>query len=546
MLNALIMSTDMETVKHCNNYIKTNFKDIKVIGIATDNTIDVFETLKEYLPDLILAEFRFFGVNSYQIIRGIHERYPKIRFILFGNYGDKEYMEKCEEFGLISIMYKPLKPAELARALKASVLDFNEQGKKKRQEDDILSGYKSIKYSFRDVFLRTLFAGNIQNESEITYGFNYFNMNLGTSYTVFVLRIDHFKKIVLTLTEQEKHLLIYKIMLIVKDKLKAMNNEVFLLGFNSLAIILGSPKDEPEYEIDRLISLGTVIKEDIFDKLDTRVTVGIGRTYKNATEIAVSYKEAECALRYRFYLGYNVVIPIQFVEPSNTITFRYSKEEEEKLIYAAAIGEYEYCSSIINRVFSSLRDCGTLPEKLVSKIATSILLSINRYLSEQNILTNDQISNFFSIKGVTELTDVDSGHAYLDNAIKNICDSIVKLRETKNYKILTLAKESIDKKYYETVSISKLALELGVTPEHLNNIFYSAEKKSVFEYVVQVRMEIAKKLMRETMLDDDMIAVKIGYDDGKHFRSVFRQYEGINANDYRSRHNPQLTRMKTI
>jgi transcriptional regulator GlxA family with amidase domain len=53
------------------------------------------------------------------------------------------------------------------------------------------------------------------------------------------------------------------------------------------------------------------------------------------------------------------------------------------------------------------------------------------------------------------------------------------------------------------------------------------------DYIMRLRLDKAKKLMRETNLSDDMIAVKLGFDDGRQLRSVFRQYEGINVSDYR-------------
>jgi transcriptional regulator GlxA family with amidase domain len=58
----------------------------------------------------------------------------------------------------------------------------------------------------------------------------------------------------------------------------------------------------------------------------------------------------------------------------------------------------------------------------------------------------------------------------------------------------------------------------------------------MFDYVVSVRLTEARRLLRETDFDDDMVAIKSGYDDGRHFRSVFKQYEGISTSEYRSKY----------
>jgi len=98
------------------------------------------------------------------------------------------------------------------------------------------------------------------------------------------------------------------------------------------------------------------------------------------------------------------------------------------------------------------------------------------------------------------------------------------------------AREICEKRYYESATLPKIALELGTTPEYINRLFLDRENKSVPDYITGIRLDEAKMLIRNSELNDDMIAVKVGYDEGRQLRSVFRQYEGTNLSDYRMQH----------
>jgi two-component system response regulator YesN len=78
-----------------------------------------------------------------------------------------------------------------------------------------------------------------------------------------------------------------------------------------------------------------------------------------------------------------------------------------------------------------------------------------------------------------------------------------------------------------------LAASLHTTPEYLSNVFEKSAGKNILQYIVGVRMAEAKKLYTEKITDDDMVAVKVGYENADYFRSIFRQHEGMSTSEYK-------------
>ena len=53
------------------------------------------------------------------------------------------------------------------------------------------------------------------------------------------------------------------------------------------------------------------------------------------------------------------------------------------------------------------------------------------------------------------------------------------------------------------------------------------------EYLTRVRLEEAKRLLRNPQYLIDEIAENTGYDDASYFTKVFKRYEGVTPTQYR-------------
>jgi two-component system response regulator YesN len=128
----------------------------------------------------------------------------------------------------------------------------------------------------------------------------------------------------------------------------------------------------------------------------------------------------------------------------------------------------------------------------------------------------------------------------LEKSLKRFCNFISQYNEQRSSQLHEAAKEYVKEHYYEHFSIPKIAIQLHTTPENLNKVFMEKERVMLFDYVMWVRVTEAQALLRETDLEEDMIAVRVGFDDVKYFRSVFRKYHGESPGEYRVK-NPGLT-----
>jgi len=529
MIKLLLADTDADSLRNFRTYIRTAVPDVRIVG-GVSGLARLAPAVREYKPDVVLADIRFFGVFAVQTIRELNDSHPDMRFLIYGTYNDAEYIEKVMEFGVIDYMFRPVKPAELERCLKRAVKVFDELARLNTAKARLIADYKNEMPLFRERFLTNLLDGIPESEFEIESSLRYFGLKLSPPYTVFTVRIDHFKTVILTVDEQEKHLLIYQIQMILNEKLARRGAGVSVMNrFNAVSVILSG-----ETELYPLIDFCEEIKTEVLYQTKFSVTVGIGRTYDTARQIAVSAREADAALRYRHYMGYHTIIPIHFVDPENSVTYHYPKEKEELLVYAAVTGEYPYCETLLKKLIDALKASPALPERHVPKIMMQILIAISRYAGEQRIPNENMFTKFFNSREIFELQTLDDAYRYLSGALKNFCEHMVSVRDVRKRATVETVKTYVAAHVRENISLANMAMLASTTPDFLSAIFKQSEGCSLYEYTAKVKLERARVLMRETVMDDEAIANDVGYDDVRLFRTLFKQHSGQQTHEYRA------------
>ena len=528
MYRVLLADTDQEAVQNFRRYMAASYPDFQIVKSISSLKGDTAGEIIKANPQLIIVDIRFFGVNGPRIFAEISKQLPDVRFILYGGYNDLDYLERAVEERKVEYIIKPVKPPDLGRALENAGAYFKLLELRDRQLFELGETFKQKTEEFRSIFMHSLIAGVITDEVEIRENFRYFNLNLSFDFSAIHIKIDHFKTVNLTMSIEEKHYLIYRIFNIVDLSLSEYKHFCFINGFNSVTAVISGLDD-----MYKILGLLENIKGEIRAKLKTAVTIGVGRCYRSCSDIATSYNEALSATSQRFYIGYNTVIPIEFVDGDNFITYRYPTDKERKLIFAAASGEFEYCENLLNEIFSALRKAEPLPDKVMAQTVICILIAMERYLIEQNKYENVKVGSFFTASEVLSIKTIDDGYAYMFANLQKFCAYVMEVRHEYDSSKLQMAKEFVNKRYYETISLQKAAMEVKTTPEYLNKLFVTNEKAGYFEYVTKTRLDIAKKFLTETEMDEKAIAVNIGYSDARYFKAVFRQYENMNPLEYR-------------
>ena len=106
----------------------------------------------------------------------------------------------------------------------------------------------------------------------------------------------------------------------------------------------------------------------------------------------------------------------------------------------------------------------------------------------------------------------------------------------KNYKKLRAVLSYVEKNYTEKIQISELSEIIHVCDDRLIRLFKEVTGETPIEYIMNLRIEAAIKLLSTTDLSVADVAEKVGFGSDTYMTRVFRQKLNTTPGKYRQKH----------
>jgi AraC family L-rhamnose operon regulatory protein RhaS len=90
--------------------------------------------------------------------------------------------------------------------------------------------------------------------------------------------------------------------------------------------------------------------------------------------------------------------------------------------------------------------------------------------------------------------------------------------------------------YQKKITIAELTKRFHTNRTTLSERFRKATGMPVMAYLIQLRINLAATMLRDTGLLVTEIRQRVGFSDDSHFRRTFRKYMGASPGEYRQHH----------
>ncbi len=94
----------------------------------------------------------------------------------------------------------------------------------------------------------------------------------------------------------------------------------------------------------------------------------------------------------------------------------------------------------------------------------------------------------------------------------------------------------LDNNYAEKIKLQDVAKAYGVHPNYLTRIFHEKYDVSPKQYLMNLKLKKAGRLLTTTELNISVIASSLGFDDQLSFTKCFKKYFNISPSEYRKKH----------
>lgn len=257
---------------------------------------------------------------------------------------------------------------------------------------------------------------------------------------------------------------------------------------------------------------------------------GIGNVYKGFTGLKKSYEEAQ-----------KVIINIQNDGYGNIRIYDCNKDKNafscpvyvlNKIFNFLCSSKYDNAKEIFYNVIkeniSANIDNKDL-KNLYFELYKTGLRVVARHSVSLNLIMGESIIPNFENEYMLLMTEE------LENYILLFYRNICKYLSTKNKSINIVEVISyINESFSKEISLNYIANKYNTSSSHLSQLIKEYLNMSYIDYLNNLRIEKAKKLLVETKKNIDQIAEECGYNSRQSFLRVFNKLEGIAPTEYRT------------
>ena len=160
-----------------------------------------------------------------------------------------------------------------------------------------------------------------------------------------------------------------------------------------------------------------------------------------------------------------------------------------------------------------------------NKISNPIFLVLNE-LKRFDI--NSSTKNLFLKAKIYELFS----HLYNRNRDLNI-EQCPFLTNEENFKKIKKAKDIIIENMTNPPSLVELSEEINLSLKKLKEGFKKIYGKPVYQFLIEYKMELAKKLLSENDYNVNEVSLKLGYSNASHFITAFKNKYGLTPKNFK-------------
>ena len=238
----------------------------------------------------------------------------------------------------------------------------------------------------------------------------------------------------------------------------------------------------------------------------------------------------------------------------NEQRLRLKEELENRKKLEEQLGQmFIYSMNKESDLMELIKDCKTeAAEHLLTEITADIILGskgnmdvIRTRSIELIVLTSrtavstgvsqeraSQVNSSF-IPIILSQNSIDDISSQLHEAIEFFQKEIQNSQIAEEPASIKTIKQYINEHFHENLTLDMITGSAYLSPGYASRLFKKELNISIMDYLLKVRMEEAKKLLKIPDLQIDVIAARTGYADSSYFTKVFRKYEGMTPSQYR-------------
>ncbi len=473
-------------------------------------------------PDVVITDIKMPFMDGLELCRLVRERMPTVKIIILSGHDEFNYAQEAVKLGVTEYLLKPVGVSDLQSVLQKVATQLDQERQKQADLQQLKAQVEDNQSALREQFLLRLVTGSLSLSEMVEQGDRLGLDIIAPNYLVLVI------KIALQDDTEQFNYLAYREVRHLVSGLLANNPDVFLIkkDIEELVVVIkGSNADTLLREANFLAG---VIKSEVAVKTQCNLTVGIGEIKNRLGDIKHSFTEAQVSLK-------DAVLTEQISTADQADKAELLKLDKASLEKFLAFGNLIEYNNFFETYLQPLSQSALNSYLIKNYIFIDFVLTTAKFVHQLggNV---DQV--------IPEINEIETLLMHIKTVeqikveTRKVFASALDFRDgqTKNQygAIIHQAKVYIDQNYANAdLSLGDVANRVNLSASHFSTIFSRETGGTFKEYLIEVRLEKAKELLKTTSLKAFEIAYKTGYSDPHYFSVVFKKYTGLSPTQFK-------------
>ena len=492
------------------------------IGEATDGEI-ALSMIHELKPDILITDIKMPFMDGLELSTAIKKTQPWIKIIILSGHDEFDYAKKAISIGIEDYLLKPFTSEEVVASLQKVAVQID---KEKAQLSSISKMKEELKS--RDKLVQKEFLTELVHGSADMTNIMSKCQSLGIDlisryYKILISQID--SKTNNSQNQQEALSLLNSY-----TSSWAQTLSFFHHNNRLVCIVKGNTATELE---ENIYGVAENIEHIATQNGDCKVITAIGKTVEHLSQISSSYEDTKKILELSTSSTQNRIINSDDVKENDDFLTGFN--ESDPLVDRLKYASKSDISLIIEESMTLINNNPGQFKVFASYLLIDLIMSVSKLI--ENLGGNIKETN-------PEILQ----RSFIDNAVQNedkfvsILENVLNIaleyrdsKMTGRYgDIILKAKEYINKNYADqNTTLTTVAEVVCLSPNHFSTIFSQECKTTFIEYLTNVRIENAKKLIKTTDMKGYDIAYECGFSDPHYFSYIFKKNTGLTPREYK-------------
>lgn len=277
------------------------------------------------------------------------------------------------------------------------------------------------------------------------------------------------------------------------------------------------------------------INEFFQSRLELDLPITIGDCFSSFSEVETVYANLQEVNEQRYYTCPEGVMEAEQINKIDVASLDRLNFYSKRLEAAAAEADFGAGKAVSEQLFEELETSGNSFLAMLFYVLSIVnnLLMMSRNMVQDEAIRRQEVEDVLvKIRRAESMSTLkDSFYHFL----RLICRAVD--QDSQDSVMLSERIKKYVREHYNdyNVNISSIADEMGITLRYMSKIFRDQTGVGLLQYINDLRIEQAKRLLKTTGKTVDEIAEETGFANTRTFRRNFQKATGVTAKEYKNR-----------